>query len=82
MFRKENHLKKFGIIEMKSKPSTSTAKDDDAMETEKKPETSKEVDEDKGSRGQKRKSEDASSEETPSKKVQTVPLYYIAAFLL
>jgi hypothetical protein len=43
---------------MKSKPSTSTAKDDDAMETEKKPETSKEVDDDKGSRGQKRKSED------------------------
>ena len=54
---------------MKSKPSTSTAKDDDVMETADKPGTSGEVVDDKGSRGQKRKSEDAVTEETSSKKV-------------
>ena len=57
---------------MKSKPSTSTKKDDDIMETDKKPGTSGEVVDDKKSRGQKRKSEDAAGEEgTSNKKVYT-----------
>ena len=39
------------------------------METTEKPGTSKEAEDDKGNRGQKRKSEDTSTEETTSKKV-------------
>jgi hypothetical protein len=60
-------MNNFFAIEMKSKPSTSTAKDEDVMDTADKPGT--EVVGEKGSRGQKRKSEDAGSEETSSKKV-------------
>ena len=62
--------------EMKSKPSTSTNKDDDVMETDKKPGTSGEAVDDKKSRGQKRKSEDAASEEeTSSKKAKPMCKY-------
>ena len=44
-------------------------KNEDEMETAEKPDTSKEYVDDKESRGQKRKSEDNSFEETSSKKV-------------
>ncbi|CAB3976556.1 DNA ligase 3 [Paramuricea clavata] len=60
--------------EMKSNPSTSTAKDDDVMDTADKPATEV-VGGDKGSRGQKRKSEDAGSEETSSKKAKPMCMY-------
>ena len=54
---------------MKSKSSTSPVKNEDEIETAEKPGTSKEYVDDKESRGQKRKSEDNSFEETSSKKV-------------